>query len=87
MIPERSCVFGSETGEAFASRRCESINQWANGINPGECFSQVTMQIQSIGVSSFQSASTLAYNDALSCSITFFSKMTTNTYIHTYMTS
>ena len=57
------------------------------GINPGECFSQVTMQIQSIGVSSFQSASTLAYNDALSCSITCFSKMTTNTYTHTYMTS
>lgn len=39
MTPQRFCVFGSETGEAFVSRRCEGINQWANGINPGECFS------------------------------------------------
>ena len=45
------CMFGSETNEDLASRACLGVNQWMDGIDPGLCFSKVTMDIQNIGVS------------------------------------
>ena len=50
-IVQMNCVFGSVTDLARVSRECLGIDQWMNGINPGQCFSQVTLEIQSIGVS------------------------------------
>ena len=46
-----NCVFGSETGRASVSRECEGIDLWMDGINPGQCFSEVTQEILAIGVS------------------------------------
>ena len=46
-----SCVFGSSFDQARVSRECVGIDQWMDGINPGQCFSQVTLDIQTIGVS------------------------------------
>ena len=47
-----NCVFGSVTSQASVSRECVGIDQWMDGINPGQCFSQVTLDIQIIGVGS-----------------------------------
>lgn len=50
-VVQMSCVFGSVTDQASVSRECVGIDQWMIGINPGLCFSEVTIQIQFIGVS------------------------------------
>ncbi len=49
-IVPMNCVFGSVTDQASVSRECVGIDQWMDGINPGQCFSQVTLEIQTIGV-------------------------------------
>lgn len=54
---QMNCVFGSVLDGASVSRQCVGINQWMDGINPGQCFSEVTLEIQAIGVS-VSSAST-----------------------------
>lgn len=46
-----NCVFGSVLNQASVSRQCVGIDQWMSGINPGQCFSEVTLEIQVIGVS------------------------------------
>ena len=46
-----NCVFGSKSGQTSVSRECEGIDLWMDGINPGQCFSEVTLEIQVIGVS------------------------------------
>ena len=48
---QMECEFGSSISGQRLSRECLEINRWMDGINPGMCFSQVTLNIQSIGVS------------------------------------
>ena len=45
------CAFGSESGAVFLSRQCAGIDRWMDGVDPGLCFSEVTLDIQTIGVS------------------------------------
>ena len=45
------CAFGSESGAVFLSRQCVEIDRWMDGVDPGLCFSEVTLDIQRIGVS------------------------------------
>lgn len=50
-VVQMECEFGSSTGGQTLSRECVVSNRWMDGVNPGMCFSQVTLDIQSIGVS------------------------------------
>lgn len=46
-----NCEFGSTSGTAMLSRECAEADTWMESVDPGLCFSRVTMDIQNVGVS------------------------------------
>ena len=78
-----ACEFGSETNDVFLSRTCFGIDQWMDSVDPGQCYSEVTMDIQNIGVSYDHFQYTFSYSDDdIPYVITHFHPSVGNTHYH-----